>query len=425
MKPRKHLIWMVLALALAAFAVGCSFSVSTAKIQDAIMTTSIDAEGKPGDAVTSYPADAEMLYTSAKIRNAPDNTKIRIVWTYVTGDQLIDSIDLDSGDISDRYIYSNFAPSAALPAGDYKVEYYVEDRKEPDATVLFSVAEGAMKAEDTMLAYLEDTHMTSGADATGVPVDTITQLPTTGTWYVSSILRNTQADTRIHYTWYDATGNVIDSFDLNPEGATDVYIFGSFELSSAAPEGQYRVEITINDETQPAAAVDFTVSANPVNDPSSAAGYSVYSQKEGGYSFQYPTVWMLQEFPKDMAVWVYPHEASIKGEDDLNTVYVFADKGKASSYTIDTLLQTWVDETAGEGIESYQYIAQSVDTINGKDIASFSYSWTRGSYQLYTVDALILDGADFFVLSLTVTQDQYDAIYPMFEQMAISFEVLK
>ena len=425
MKTRKYLILMAFALALAAVAVGCSFSVSTAKIQDAIMTTSVDAEGKPGAAVTSFPADTEVLYTSAKILNAPDNTKIKIVWTYVTGNQLIDSINLDSGDISDRYIYSNLTPTATLPLGDYQVEYFVEDRKEPDATVKFTVAEGETKADAATLAYLEETHMTSGADASGMPVDTITALPTTGTWYVSSVLRNTQADTVVHYTWLDAAGNVIDSFDLDPEGATDVYIFGSFELSKTAPEGQYRVEITINDETQPAAAVDFTVSENPVNETASIEGYTLYAQKAGGYSFQYPTAWTIQEFPEDLAVWVYPNEASVKGEDDLNTVYVFANKGTASSYTIDTLLKAWVDETEKEGNENYKYIAQSVDTINGKDIASYSYSWTRGDYQLRTVDALLLDGADFYTLTFTATQDQFEALYPMFEQMAISFEVLK
>jgi len=125
-----------------------------------------------------------------------------------------------------------------------------------------------------------------------------------------------------------------------------------------------------------------------------------------------------------LAVWVYPDEYSITGEDDLNTVYVIANKGLGEGYTIDTLLQGWVDETNAEGIENYEYIAQSVDNISGRDIASFSYAWTRGDYQLYTVDALLIDGSDFYVLSFTVTQEAYDMLYPLFEQMAISFQIL-
>jgi hypothetical protein len=131
------------------------------------------------------------------------------------------------------------------------------------------------------------------------------------------------------------------------------------------------------------------------------------------------------EYPEDLAVWVYPEDYTVDGENDLNSVYVFANKGSAASYTINTLLKAWVDETEADGIENYAYIAQSVDAINGKDIASYSYSWTRGALKLYTVDALILDGADFYVMTFTTTQEAYDALYPSFEQLAMSFEVVK
>jgi len=250
---------MVVALALVVFATGCSFSVSTANIQDAIMTNSIDAEGKPGEEVVSFTADAAMLYTSAKLMNAPDNTQIRIVWTYVTGNEAMGEITVDSGDISDRYVYSNYEPTALLPAGDYQVEYFIDEREEPDATVKFVIIDSVAKAETTDGAFLEDTHMTSSVDASGMPVDSISTVASTGTWYVSSILRNTQAYTILHYVWYDTNGNVVDSFDLDPQGATDVYIFGSFVLASVAPSGQYRVEIYIDDASVPAAAVDFNV----------------------------------------------------------------------------------------------------------------------------------------------------------------------
>ena len=415
---------MVVALALAVFATGCSFSFSTAKIEDAIMTESIDAEGKPGATVTTYTPDAENLFASAILRNAPDNTQVKFVWTYVTNNELVAEATVDSGDITDRYISSSISPKAPLPEGDYMVQIFIDDRKEPDATVKFTIAEAQLKAEPVAGAYLEDTHMTSGADAAGKPMDSISTVSTSGTWYVSSILKDTQADTMIHYKWYDTDGNLVDAFDLNPEGATDVYIFGSFVLSSVAPEGQYRVEIYIDDATEPAAAVDFLASDSVVAGAASNVDFTLYSQAAGGYSFQYPTDWTLQEFPDDMAVWVYPDEYSITGEDDLNTVYVIANKGLGEGYTIDTLLQGWVDETNAEGIENYEYIAQSVDNISGRDIASFSYAWTRGDYQLYTVDALLIDGSDFYVLSFTVTQEAYEMLYPLFEQMAISFQIL-
>ena len=424
MKPSKRILMTTLALALAIFTVGCSFNVTTAKVEEAIMTNSVDAEGKPGEAVTSFPADTAMLYTSAKLRNAPDNTQIRIVWTYLTQNQLIDEITLDSGDISDRYIYSNLAPTAVLPVGDYQVQYFIEDRKEPDATVPFRVTAVESKMDSTNGAYLEDAHMTSNVDAEGKPVDSIDTLATTGTWYVSSILRNTQANTMLHYIWYDTSGNVIDSFDLNPAGATDVYIFGSFQLASEAPEGQYRVEIRIDDQTEPAATVDFNVSASAANQATDSGTYTLYSQKEGGFSFQYPSNWMLQEYPENRGAMVYPSEYIVENESDINTVFVYADKGTGAGYTTETLLQGWIDETEASGIENYAFVAKGVDTIDGREIASYSYSWTRGDYALYTTVVIILNGDDFYVSSLTATKDVYPTLYPLFEQMALSLKIL-
>ncbi|MDP3446586.1 MAG: hypothetical protein Q8S22_00810 [Eubacteriales bacterium] len=301
MKIEKRIILIAVAIALAVFAAGCNFSFTTAKIEDAIMTVSIDAEGKPGEEVVSYPADARAIYTSAKIMNAPDHTQIHIVWTYVTGKQLIDTITLDSGELANRYIYSDFTPSAILPEGDYQVEYYIDDREEPDATVKFVI--------------------------------------------------------------------------LSAAGASNTE-------------------------------------------------YTLYSQAEGGFSFMYPTDWDIQEFLEERGAFVYPMEYAIANEDDINTVIVYAAEAEASEHTIDTLLQAWVDETETEALENYAYIAQAVDTINGKDIASYSYSWTRGDYQLYTVDALLMNGDNFYVLSFTATAEAYDVLYPHFEQMAISFEIL-
>jgi len=291
--------------------------------------------------------------------------------------------------------------------------------------VKFTVDEAQAKTDSAMLAYLEDTHMTSAVDASGAPVDNISELATTGTWYISSVLRNTQPDTIIHYVWYDTNGSVVDTFDLDPKGATDVYIYSSFALATSAPEGEYRVEIYVNDEAQPAQSVTFTASNSVVYTPDAGAESMLYSQKEGGFSFRYPASWTLMEYPDDLAAWLYSNDYTVDGENDLNSVYVFANKGSASSYTIDTLLKAWVDKTEADAVENYAYIAQSVDNLGGKDIASYSYSWTRGVYKLYTVDALVLDGADFYVMTFTSTQEAYDALYPSFEQLAISFEVAK
>ena len=102
-----------------------------------------------------------MLYTSAKLQSAPDHTQIRIVWAYVTGEQVIDEVILDSGTISDRYIYSNLEPTAPLPEGDYRVDYFIDDNKEPAARVEFTVTAAGNTAATADSAFISDMHMIS------------------------------------------------------------------------------------------------------------------------------------------------------------------------------------------------------------------------------------------------------------------------
>lgn len=421
---KKRVLLIAVAAILAVSTVGCSFSASTAKIEDAIMTNSVDAEGKPGEEVVSFPADAAVLYTSAKLMNAPDNTQIRIEWTYVTGNQPIDSIVLDSGTIASRYIYSNLEPTQALPEGDYQVQYFVDDRKEPDATVKFVVVAAENKTTATDGAYLEDAHMTSGMDASGMPLDSITSVASTGTWYVSSILRNAMADTKIYYVWYDSQGSIIDKVEFDPQGSTDVYIFGTFELTSIAPEGQYRVELYIDDATLPAASVDFAVSNIVANNTTPAVELAIYKQTEGGFSVKYPKSWEMSEFKENKLAWFYPNDYVIEGQDEVNAVVVLSVKGSAAGYTIDSALQSWIDETVAENHENYALVDQSVDNVNGRDIASYAYSWTRDNYSLYTMDFLIVDGEDLYVITFTATAEAFDTLYPFVEQMVLSFQIL-
>jgi len=266
MKTTKRLpnLFFAALLALLVFTTGCfnfNASFSTANITNAVMTESVNSDGIPGDAVSSFPANAPILYTSAELHNAPNNTQIRIVWAYVTGKQIMDEVTFDSGDLSDRYIYSYFEPTELLPEGDYRVDYYIGNHKKPDASVNFTVA-AAEEAPAASGAAISDAHMTSYIEEGGEPADTISVVPTTGTWYVSAILSNTQPGTILHFTWYDLDGSVVDTVDVDPQGATDVYVFSSLELTGTASEGDYQVAIFVDDQTDPAAVVTFTASNN-------------------------------------------------------------------------------------------------------------------------------------------------------------------
>ena len=56
----------------------------------------------------------------------------------------------------------------------------------------------------------------------------------------------------------------------------------------------------------------------------------LYSQKEGGFSFQYPSNWVLQEYPENRGAMVYPTEYIVENETDINTVFVYSEKGSGA-----------------------------------------------------------------------------------------------
>ena len=426
MKTGKQVLRITIAAAMSIFLLGCSFNVTTAKVEDAIMTTSIDENGTPGEEVVSYPADATTLYASAKIRNAPDNTKIRIVWNYITGDQKMDEITLDSGDISDRYIYSSFEPTSLLPEGDYAVSFYIEDRTEPDATVKFVVVAAEEKSTQTATdgAYLEEVHMTSYIDDNGYPSDMITTVAPTGTWYVSAILRNTQPDTMIRFVWYDSTNTMIDSYTFDPKGATDIYISGSLEITSIAPEGNYAVEIYVDDATKPAATVEFTVSDMTQSSAAQSADYKLFSQPESGFSIQYPSDWLSVGVKESNAAVFYPADYAIDGQSEINALVVLSMAGSAKGYTLDTMLQSWKDEIEKSKLDKYQFVDQTTTTVNGNDVAVYAYSWARDGYDLNSMTFLFMAGNDLYVITFTGTTSDFSTLYPYVEQMVRSFKIL-
>lgn len=421
MKTSKRIFLVAAAAVLAVLTVGCSFSVSTANISDAIMTDSIDADGKPGNTVTVYPADTYELFTSAVLKNAPDNTQVRITWVYSsTGETLYESV-VDSGEISNRYVYSSISLDTPFPEGDYEVQYFIDEREEADATVRFRVTENAGASAQ---AYLEDVHMTSGFDEAGVPLDSIISVQTTGIWHVSAILRNTQPDTIIRFVWYDTKGNVIDDYDFNPQGETDVYIGGTMELTSTAPEGEYWVELYIDDATEPAAQVGFSASANGGGAAVPSAGFSLYTQEEGGFSIKYPTSWYMEDMKDEDAVAFYPMDLDTDLQSDMNAVFVIALKGEADGYTLDSIMEAWISETVDENLDNYTNVSQSTDVINGNDVSVFEYSWSSDGDDYYTMDFLFIKGEDLYVISFSSIEEALSTLFTSVEQMVLSFQIL-
>jgi hypothetical protein len=114
----------------------CSFSASSANISSAKMAT--DKDGK--HPTKTFSPD-QPFYCIAELSNAPNDTKVRAVWTAVKAEGAdantkIDEASATSGSGQLQFTLSN---QGSWPTGDYKVDLYLNDAKEPTKMLEFRV----------------------------------------------------------------------------------------------------------------------------------------------------------------------------------------------------------------------------------------------------------------------------------------------
>lgn len=133
MKNKKWAYLLVFSV-LVLVSMACNFSASTANIKDAKMYR--DSEGT--DATTTFAQD-DTFYCIVELANAPDDTKVKAVWTAVAVEgedpnTLIDEAELEFGDGTLTFDLAN---NGAWPVGAYKVDLYLNDKL--DRTLDFEV----------------------------------------------------------------------------------------------------------------------------------------------------------------------------------------------------------------------------------------------------------------------------------------------
>jgi hypothetical protein len=132
-KQRLQLLSALLAIILATLA--CNFSASTANIKDAYLSTDTDG----ADQTTTFAPEDSTFYLTVILANAPSDTVTRAVWYAANVDTIepntkLDEASLTQGDGNLSFTLNN---SQAWPAGDYKVEIYLNDKL--DRTLDFNV----------------------------------------------------------------------------------------------------------------------------------------------------------------------------------------------------------------------------------------------------------------------------------------------
>jgi hypothetical protein len=134
MKTRRLLIFTVVGV-IAAAALACGGSFSTASIDKAVLTT--DKEGT--QETTTFSPD-QTFYCIVTLANAPEDTKIKAVWTAVDveGEDANTKIDEAETTAGNENIFTfNLTNNGLWPSGKYKVDLYLNDTL--DRTLDFEV----------------------------------------------------------------------------------------------------------------------------------------------------------------------------------------------------------------------------------------------------------------------------------------------
>jgi hypothetical protein len=131
----KRILWIVIILVIMALTLqACEFSVSTANISSAKLTSD-----SAGTTETTVFKPDQAFYYIVVLANAPDDTKVKAVWYKVddagtaAAEKFVEKEIVGSG----SPITFNATNSNPWPAGKYKVELYLNDKL--DRTQEYSV----------------------------------------------------------------------------------------------------------------------------------------------------------------------------------------------------------------------------------------------------------------------------------------------
>jgi hypothetical protein len=127
LNAHKSLPFVLLAVVLILASLACNFSASTANISNAHMST----DESDSTQTTVYAPDAQTLYCFYDLKNAPDDTVVKGVWTLVSAEGYEANSEIDSAEITggdDSYYFSLDRAAEAWPAGQYKIDLYINDK---------------------------------------------------------------------------------------------------------------------------------------------------------------------------------------------------------------------------------------------------------------------------------------------------------
>jgi len=257
-RNRLRLTVSIVVLLLASLA--CQFSFSSAKVENARM-----ASDPEGNSLTTIFGHEDTFYLLGELKNAPDDTKLKAVWTAVEVEGTAPETLLDEAEVqgsSGPFTFSLEKSQPIWPVGSYKVDLYLED--ELNQTFEFQV-------ERTVQAEIQNARL--ARDSEGVETTT-TFAPSDSFHLLADLVNAPPGGLPVKTVWtaVQVEGAESQEIDSVIETIENGPIVGSLTSSSGAwPVGQYRVELYLNEAL--AQTIDFEVvgTSTPTSAPPSAS----------------------------------------------------------------------------------------------------------------------------------------------------------
>lgn len=128
-------------------------------------------------------------------------------------------------------------------------------------------------------AGVKNAQMTTAMGANGKPVDKVRSYsPNAPELFAAAELRNAPPNTKVKFSWSYITGDVFITEYVMDSGDSgeNVYVYSSLTNDKPWPEGEYKVEIYVEDRKTPDANVEFTIASDIANvNASSASSQSI------------------------------------------------------------------------------------------------------------------------------------------------------
>ncbi|MCL5770725.1 MAG: hypothetical protein M1479_00405 [Actinobacteria bacterium] len=154
--------------------------------------------------------------------------------------------------------------------------------------------------------------------------------------------------------------------------------------------------------------------------PSEASQFVTYTDKENGFSIDYPDNWHIETPSKPLELKVSIYEKKV----GLNPVGIMVGKYQAPGYDLESFIEFRKDFLSDTS-EDYAYISTEQLTINGITAIKHFYAETVGPTTYEIVEVCLIDNETGWIVRFNSPEKSFDSYKTIYDTAFNSFRLLK